>query len=377
LPLLKIGLVLLIFARLLVIVARWRGQGGEPASFGNETFGVFVSRGKHKRVDFVHLSVEMPDRFQFEMRKEMVLDRIAKRLGIVREWQTGDSMFDSGVYIASEDWALLERMTADQELRNLMLSVMRIFPRGSLECRRGRLTVLFAPSDVDREATDEAIGQEFAARLVPDLLKLRARLEQIVVGDWEPQRDLTLKRRATLSGICAVIGVAGLAGALLWYFEERFQVVRATVPAWSWNATVTVGVVMLLATWVWMRRSPHTLAVLLDVLLVAAPGAWFAANGGLTWHNQQDALTQSVRWPAKVESVWTSTHKRTVTYHLTFDQWPDERGKREINLREKEYQAIDGARCVTAEWHPGKLGDGWVSGFERAKPGECDRVNVE
>lgn len=361
------------FIRLLGMGSRWRIWRGKSVSLEAETVHASVTRDKHGSVSGVRVTVDTPNRFRFALRPETSLDRLGKRLGVVREWQTGDDAFDSGTFIASEDWALLEAMSADRDLRSAISELLRLHAGASLECANGRLSFACQPAGVDRNASDELLREQFARQIHPALSKLRERLARIVVGDWDADRDPALRRRAILGGITLVLGVTGLIGALVGSSLDRFQVVRAAISYFGWYATAAIGGAMLLAVILWFRRTPHTHSVLLDVLLVALPGAWLTADASLTWYNQKYDAAAVVRWPVIVESVHTSRHKGTTSYHLRLDLWPDSRGDRNVKLREEEYRVLGPGKCVIAKWHPGRLGDGWISGFVPASETDCDR----
>lgn len=374
---LKIGLILLLFLRLVGLAMYWGRGRGKPVTQAGETMHAEVIRDKSKKVCGFEVSVDVPDRFRFTLRRETWFDRIAKKLGVAREWQTGDDEFDAATFIVSEDWALLETVSADPELRALLVALLQMERGGKLECVKGRLSFIGMPSDGYRDVSDELARQQLCRQLHSPLAKVRDRLAHIAVGDWEADRDPALRRRAWFAGISVFLGVAGITGFFVELGFARFQIVRDMIPYWSWVAVAMLGGALMLGMLAWLRRSPHTHAVLVDILLVALPGAWFAANAVLTWYNERYDVEPSVRFAVTVESVYTVKHKGSTTYHLVVERWPDGRGERDVVVPEREFMQLGTGNCVFALWHPGRLGDSWVSGFERAVLQDCDQERVE
>ena len=368
---LRLGLFLLLLFRVFHYVGRLRISAGEAVNVGADTGHVDITRDKYKAVRGVHLSVEVSDRFRFLLRPESALDRFAKRFGIAQEWQTGDESFDAKIFILSEDPALLETLSTDKELRSLIATVMDFHRGARLDCARGKLHLEVLVSDVDKEQSDEVLNEQFAREMLPALARLRARLERISAGDWRADRDPTLRRKAWLVGISTTIAALGILGLLVSIRYDRYQVVREAIPYYSAWITGCIGAALLAGIFLWLGRRPHTHAVLLDVILAALPGAWLASNAGLTLYNEEYDATAPAHYSVKVSSAYTSRHKSRTHYHLVVAQWPDARGIREVEVREGEYSLIYTGGCVGVLWHPGRLGDGWVSGYERANTENC------
>jgi hypothetical protein len=209
------------------------------------------------------------------------------------------------------------------------------------------------------------------------LSKIRDRLARIAVGEWKADRDPALRRRAWFAGISASLCVAGIIGFFVESAFSRHQIVHDMIPFWTWRACVTLGVVLLLGMAVLVRRTPHTHVVLLDILLGALPGAWFASYAALTWYNERYDVTPAMRYAVRVESAYTTRHKNSTSYHLVVAKWPDGRGETDLIVPEQEKLRLGAGDCVITIWHPGRLGDSWVSSFERSVAQDCYWENVE
>jgi hypothetical protein len=374
---LNLGLIALLFVRLVGFTRYTRGRRGQPVTHDGETLYARMTRGKYKTPISFEVSVDVPDRFRFTLRLETWLDRLAKTLGVAREWQTGDKEFDSTVFIVSEDSALLEAMSADPQLRSLLVTLLQVRPSGRIDCGKGRLSFIGKPPAEYRDCSDEVACEQLVQKLHAPLTRVRDRLARIAVGDWQAQRDPAFQRRGWFIRISALIGVAGIIGFFVEFAFDRHQIVRDVIPYWTGCVSATIVGALLVSMLVWLRKTPHTHAVLLDILLVALPGAWFAGYAAFTWYNERYDVAPPVRFAVRVESAYATKHKSRKTYHLVVEKWPDGRGERDLIVPEQESMQLEPGNCVIAIWHPGRLGDSWVSNFERAVAKECYLESVE
>ena len=61
------------------------------------------------------------------------------------------------------------------------------------------------------------------------------------------------------------------------------------------------------------------------------------------------------------------------SYHLVA-RWPDSRGSDDMRLTAEEYSWMQHVTCAQVEWHQGRFGYGWISGYQ----GSCaDASQVE
>jgi len=345
---------------------RWRKSTGKPVVVGPESVRVHVTRGKNKEVRGVSVTLDVADQFRFRLRPEWWLDRFAKRFGIAQEWQTGDERFDEKVFILSEDPTLLETLSSDRELRELVATILDFHGGARLECARGQLMFDATLSEVDRKLSDEHLREMYAREIQPALARLRDRLERISVGDWRADRDPALRRKGWLVGVSTAIAATGIVGLFVGFMYDRHQVALDVIPRYSAWVTGGTGAALLAAAVLWLGRSPHTHAVVLDVLFAAMPGAWLASTAGFTWYNETHDESAPSHVVAHVESMYTTKHRSSTNYHLVVSGWPDAPGNRDVVVRKDEYSLTSVGGCVVLLWHRGRLGDGWISGYERA-----------
>jgi hypothetical protein len=372
LKLLQIVACLVLLLRLVWMLGRWLLRRGKTLSFAGEPVRVNVSRNKHGGVSGVRVTLEIADRLRFSLLPEDLLDRWAKSFGIVREWQTGDTPFDDRVFIVSEDAVLLETLSVDRELRELVARLLAEQRGVALFCDRGNLWVDCAPSESLKDASDELLREQFARSLCPTLVRLRERLLRIATSDWQPERDLARRRQGWLSGAAGLCAVAGISAFFLNAGTDSYQVVREMISRYTLFATLSTGAALLVALALWLRATPLTHRVLFDVLLAAIPGAWFAASGALGWYNRHYDVSSPERRSVRVEQTYETIHRSRTSYHLVVAAWPDVRGQREVLVNPDEYRLMTPGGCVDVVWHRGRLGDGWISEYNRSESNRCD-----
>ncbi len=366
---LKFGLLFLVVLR--ISLGARRLHSGKFAEFywQGEKFAARFERTKRKG-DGLCVRLAIQDKLRFVLRRETRFDRIAKSLGIASEWQTGDTGFDQKVFILSEDVSLNRALSRDRELRDVCVSLLGSREVVAIECRAGMLYLGFGVEDIDKE-NPAGVGPRFSRELAA-LLKLRQCLQRIVASGWQEERDPALTRKAWLVGTSLVLGIAGIVALVFDLGVDRHQVVREVIPRLA--AWITVGVVglLLFATFAWLRSTPHTHAVLLDVLLAAAPGCWAVANGAATVYNEKFDRSTAQLLPVTVHYTEKKRSRGGASHYLNVKRWPDPRGGRKVRISSHEFQWMRPGSCITVIWHRGRLGDGWVSGYRRGCESEPD-----
>src|SRR5687768_10339706 len=98
---LRIGLVMFLFVRLVLIVPRLSAIfRGKPLQVGARACEYRVRRNYRDRsIEGVDIGIEVENKLRFRIQPETRFDVIAKALGVAREWQTDDADFDSRVFI--------------------------------------------------------------------------------------------------------------------------------------------------------------------------------------------------------------------------------------------------------------------------------------
>jgi hypothetical protein len=371
----KFGFIAAVFVRVLYTLSTRRWRAGKPVEIAGQACGCNIRRGKYRRVQRISFDLPLPDRQRFVLRLETRYDRFATKVGLAREWQTGDASLDERVFVVCEDSVFNDALLANRELRAACAALFAQEGVQAIECARGRLYVDFVPPSDFVKADDDVLQREFGDVLVPLLLRLRDRLNGIASGEWEASRDPSLARRSLLVGVCVAIGVVGVVMAISSSRLEWRQMVEDSIDRHALWVTLTIAGALLGALFLWLRITPHTHGVLLDVLLAGIPGAWLAAQAGYRMYDQRADEARPRHIAVTVQSTTDSRGSRgSHSYYLTVESWPDSRAAHRIQVRREVFVQFRGGDCMYVDWHAGALGDAWIDGFERGdpncKPGE-------
>jgi hypothetical protein len=368
---LKLGLLALIAMRIIANSIRLSAGKFDHYSLAGESVGVRLVKTRSCTHGVV-FRIAMADRLRFALRRETRFDRLGKWLGIDREWQTGDAGFDRKVFILCEDVAFNRALLRDAELREVCAHLLAVANGGGIECREGMLYLQINANGLDEDSPTGHVAR-FSGELEA-LKKLRACLERINASAWSSERDPSLTRKAWLVGVCVALGLTGIVVFIFGLGPDQFQVVREAIPRLAVWITLLVVAGLLLAAFGWLKSTPHTFAVVLDILLAAAPGCWMTTTAALTFCNQKLDRHTAVRVPVQVLNTYKTRTKGGHDYYLVVRSWPDPHGQKSMAITAHDFQWIKPGDCITARWHAGRLGDGWVSGYE---PGCVENQGVE
>jgi hypothetical protein len=365
-PWLRFGLLFLVISRIVFLFgALRRSFSGKRSTHGTEPYEYSVARGKGGYIARVRIALALPDTQRFVLRRERLFDRAAKWLGIAREWQTNDPAFDDAVFILADDPQFLGALSADGALRRAAARLFSNPQVDSIHCSRGRLWVSLRRIEAGlRSRSDEEIGDLLASGIEPDLARLRERLAAAGSFSWTGSRDPAEEREHWLLLSTSVIGIAGI---LAFFWGEGIglprQLVYTAIESRATSLTVIVAATLLALLILFIGRSSRTHLVLIEILLVALPGAWMSGRVLYTLENERLDRSPPTVHLARVADLYT--HRgRSTSYYLVVDRWPDERFDRTLQVRAALYQRLQPGLCTRFDLHPGYFGDPWLSAIE-------------
>ena len=225
--------------------------------------------------------------------------------------------------------------------------------------------------------SDADLQRRFAGKFGADLLQLRDSLASIAGGDLGPARDPAISPRAWAARLSIGGALAGVIGGIYSLYLDRQQVVHDVI--FRWSNWIALGAAIALCAFVVVRLRGTSVAhrALMDILLAAVPGIWLAANGACTWYNEHRDETQASVYGVRVEQAYRTKRKSSYVYHLEVENWPDPRGKRKVRIDESVFAYVRAGGCVDVIWRRGRLGDGWVAGYQQNVSGQCGGAFVE
>lgn len=372
----RFGLLALALIGLLFIVARAVWKRGKSVLIGKQAIDVNIRRGKHAALHGAHVTVDVPWALQFSFERENLFDRVAKALGLAREWQTGDRPFDWRVYLLCDDPLVLETLSVNDRMRTTLLRLLAT-PGRSLHCKDGRMWIVCGAEGEAKEMSDAELQRRFAGKFAADLDLVRGGLTSLVGSGFGTSRDRAIRPRAWITWISAACALAGLIGGVYSLYLDRQQVVHVAIVHWSnWIAIAAAGGLGVFLV-VFLRGTSVVHRVLLDILRAGLPGIWLAACGVSTWYNEHLDGSTPATYGVRVQNSYRTKSKNSYVYHLVVESWPDPRGKRRVNISEAVAGFTRAGGCVDVIWRRGSLGDGWVAGYRPNTSDQCGGAFVE
>jgi len=364
----RFGLLFWLFVRLIFLFEKLRTRfSGTPGTVDGNLILYKIQRDQKRKALRGAFGVVAPDTFRFSIRQEKYFDRVAKLLGIAREFQTGDRKFDEQAYILSEDQRLLTALAVDKALREHITALLDAGNPCVVHCAGGRLWAEYRGKDFpDRTAPDIVIARQFGGEVAPVLAKLRDRLTAIRVEQWQDKRDPHVTREWIFYG--ASVALAAVAVLMfLWSMGMGFPRSMLFDNAERLALGVTgIGVLALLAAAVLMLRGTSRLhLVLIEILITMAPAAWYVSRTAYAEQNiRADRSPRQEEMIRVVDRYSRSGRRGRRSYYVTLEKWPDARIDRTMQVHFAEYSQLVPGQCVRVGYHGGRYGDPWIDSME-------------
>lgn len=372
----RIALLALAAVGLLCIVSRAVWQRGKRVVIGKQAIDVNIRRGKHNALLGAHVTIEIPWGLQFSFERENWFDRLAKSLGLAREWQTGDRPFDGRVYLLCDDPLVLETLSINDRLRATLLRLLAT-PGRALHAEDGRLWIVCGAEEEAREMSDAELQRRFAGKFGADLDLVRGGLTSIVGSRFGTSRDPAVGPRAWISWMSGACALTGLIGGIYSLYLDRQQVVHDSIVHWSNGITLAAAVGLGVFLAVFLSGTSVVHRVLVDILRAAIPGIWLVACGMSTWGNEYLDRSTPATYSVRVQHTYRTKSKSAYTYHLLVESWPDPRASRKVRIDAAVAGFVRSGGCVDVIWRRGALGDGWVAGYRPNTNDRCGGALVE
>ncbi len=290
-------------------------------------------------------------------RKERPIDGFGKRIGLNVEHETGDSAFDSEVYIESDAaTADLEALLADTASRQ---AVHQILGLGYLRVELFRGTPAVSAMLQSPSGPNVATIPQLAERLA-------------VIADNLPAFDGSPVGRAVplRAAIASIVGVLGGFGAFVF----------AALGATHWRviapgAMVECGLlglagwlaVSVVAFFLLRGKSDalRTFSVVLFSGLFGLPA--LGVGTGATLNGKLDTAPPTAH-DARITKRYTTTSKNNTTYHLEVESWRPDTTSIEVTVPPPVYGPTNVGGLIRIQTRPGWLGWEWVTAVQPAPP---------
>ena len=289
---------------------------------------------------------------------EDVATKLAKGLGMVEEFQSGDADLDDKYYFSGSTDEYVTQVFSNSE----NLDATRRILAGT--CTRLEKT--------DDELRAIVWGQDFLpvdeVKMVVEQLA-RFRLPNEVLGT---EREAISGRGAfgVVAGVVALVGFPGW-----WGLTSTKPLLDGGWTFASHEAWPLAGLTIVLLTFAYFVLKGHSMQVgLFFVLLVMSPLLAAVCAGWLMLYNEKFDRSEATSHEARLLRRYATTGKNS-TYHLVFSSW---RGQHAESFE------VDYATYLRAQTHPrqwelrtrnGRLGEAWVESMDVSTRAQDVRIS--
>ncbi len=199
------------------------------------------------------------------------------------------------------------------------------------------------------------------AAVRPGLAKVQERLAAIQSRPWTPERDPAESRQQILLMASSVIGIAGIV-AFFWMEGVGLprQLIVDVINRFAAILAMVVGAIFLLLLATLIGRTARTHLVLLEILLVTLPGAWFAGRAYYAHENERLDDSPATEFRTHISNVYSTSGKNR-SYHLVLERAPDPRLKPDLSVALTVFNQFHAGDCARFDLHPGRFGDLWLA----------------
>ncbi|HEX5755213.1 MAG TPA: hypothetical protein VFY12_02505 [Arenimonas sp.] len=346
---------------------RWKGKS---AQFDGAAYECSVESHKG-RVTRVRIGIDCATGMHFCLKRENVVDRFFKGLGLSEEQQLNRLHFDERIYVLSDDKRLgyLLRLKSDLHapLAGFFDQALAGFKVGKLWCRDRRLWIEAKPAKSMKTADCEVSG--LAAEVLPTLRQLAELLASSATpGSGSP--DHFFIKACVLTAISAALAVTG-GVQLLRIAVMRFPAVVDHGALLSLAVLVGGIVLMLLlaACVIWLGRTSRMHVVLMELLLVGGFGSFATAYAELRDINIDFDLAEAQSVQTAVSHAYTrrcGKGGRSTCYHIVLAANGALDREMELQVNSSTYRALPAGSRVNVPLHAGTLGLRWIAEPTRA-----------
>jgi hypothetical protein len=344
---------------------------GIPCDFAQQR----VSRSNQ-----VTVTVSMPcdERFEFTLRRERLLDRFAKALHMVREFQTADERFDEGVYVGADERGFDEWLRQDATARQEFLDLLGLTPQQDtrvtgISASRGVITLSALAKPAMFTSAPDELARTVADASVPRLKSCIDHLQAFASTQADPDafRDPYAGAIRSLTALTAAI-IPLTALPLIFRVFETPRIEFADNPFADRTVYFVMAYVLgalTVLTILLLRGSVRLHTVLLPLLFCAAVGTVIAAPEFIREVNTEWDQSTPHRYSTSVVYRYV-THGKHNTYYLWLVDWHRDGEHQELRVDPTIYNELQEGDWVTVTERAGYLGRPWISNLTRgALPG--------
>ena len=310
------------------------------------------------------LGTECSSGANFLIKKQTFTDSFFKRLGVSREFETGDLAFDATCYLATDCKELHQILVDKPKLRTAIKVILEFsgggFKAAAIYCRGGRVWIEF---DTDIVRSDDGIN------LI--VKKLGHPLSSIVneITDFAKTGQNWKDPFVHKAIIILAVSSAFVINAAIQFYRTTFNDLpfilypkEIAIDALVYSFIVLT--ILILITLYWLKRSARTHLVLVELVTVGAIGLFSSIGLEMRDINIEFDKSKPEFFETKIISMHVSKGKRGTTYSMKVKNWNCECGNLSIGISNSTYNLASISDPVMIAQRNGYLGYTWISAVD-------------
>jgi hypothetical protein len=345
-------------------LAWWRGRTAWKGDL--RILGVQAAPGTHKnKLVTLEVGVRTPSRLEFDLKPETVIDRWAKGIGLSVEGEVGNGRFDEALYLVADDPNVVGALRRDRALADALLALFGLAGGSIVKVKRVRCRGGWLRVSMKTDATGDS-ASTITSSVAPDL---KAAADALGTTGTSARPDPLWWRSTALvalaGGLAANAAVNGLRAGIGGLPETLDN-------GAIWTLALPVGLVgvvaLVAATLLLLGRSSRAHLVLLEVLLIGAPGAIGTAAVELRDLNIEADTSAATTHDSAVQSRREHrSRKGGRSYSVTLREWPGSDGPVDFKVSSGEYSMMTPGTPVEVQVRDGYLGWEWLESYRRVR----------
>ncbi len=297
----------------------------------------------------------------FLIKKQTSIDSFFKRIGVSREFETGDSSFDDACYLATDCTELHQVLASQAKLRTAINVILEFdgggFTAKAIYCRNGRVWIKF---DKDGWGTDDGVELLVKKLGHPLSLIVNAMADLAKTGmNW---RDPFIYKAMLVLAISSGLAI----NAVIQFYRSTFRdlpfvlypqelIVDALI-----YSIVALPILVLMAIY-WLGRGSRTHLVLIELMTVGALGLFTSVAFEMRDVNIEFDKAKPDYFETKIISKHMSKGRRSTSYSMVVKNWSCDCGNYSIGISNATYNLASVSNPVMIAQHNGYLGYTWIS----------------
>jgi hypothetical protein len=286
---------------------------------------------------------------------ESSTEKFAKGIGLNREVQTNDPMFDNLVYIECEDKLFIDWFLKEPDTRQLLLEVLRTFTRFEIDGCRAVL-VKTPCDDLALVASDDI---RMAAQRMAILV---ASLPPAAGGQASSTPNTDEARGLERFFIGVVIAIVGAGVVLLiWGLSAYDPVMKGRLFSSSLYVSLPLAALAGYYFFNQLKGLSTSMRSFSTVTVTAVAGLILCCWGGAAVLNGMMDISPAQTHECNLSDKWISHSKNSTTYHVRVSSWDPQFPSYQFSVSHVLYDRLTSGDPCQIISRAGYLGFEWVT----------------